>query len=552
MGLNKHAPSCQRPWYVEGGGVVQPLGLYQTEGLRPSFDSQQPMTNEALDRAAGYATCEILNAAGYGLVGVGVTSLALGGAGAIPMTLGALSLLGAGFACQPIPVDQAKPNQGGGCQEMEGGGYGKIQASVNGTWTDMAGNNPQGNFATKIKLVDTSQAVSGKWASQCSFSTVQDGTTVQTQYEYTEFQAADIKWRIDPVEGACAVQPPLPVLPDPAYEEITYTDESTNCTYNLRLLDFVEEFSGGPVNPVWLIKEASENSAKSSNIKSSGGIIGGCNFQPTVYYNPDGPGGGGPPVNPYPYIPGDDPEGTPQWLKTLLAGLTGAATALATDSIIDAIQDAFATTYPQVIYRMVSVCEKDKDGEPISEAIEVPIPALKAPDAQIARLDALVELLQASKNFKQPVCETVKPVLEGQWRTISFRSDSTSPFGKSRLRKRFRYRSVSGIGLGSLVDHWKDFTFESGGVIVAHKGHTWGTPQVWASTELEGKRVIQHAAGEAGFDANQVGEWVISSSSSARYGVPDTMRVDTTGGYYWITARDGSNGKPIVAKQLSP
>jgi hypothetical protein len=29
--------------------------------------------------------------------------------------------------------------------------------------------------------------------------------------------------------------------------------------------------------------------------------------------------------------------------------------------------------------------------------------------------------------------------------------------------------------------------------------------------------------------------------------VPGTMRVDTTGGYYWITARDGSNGRPLVA-----
>jgi len=34
--------------------------------------------------------------------------------------------------------------------------------------------------------------------------------------------------------------------------------------------------------------------------------------------------------------------------------------------------------------------------------------------------------------------------------------------------------------------------------------------------------------------------------------VSDTMRVDTRGGYYWITSRDGSNGKPIVAKLSYP
>jgi hypothetical protein len=201
---------------------------------------------------------------------------------------------------------------------------------------------------------------------------------------------------------------------------------------------------------------------------------------------------------------------------------------------------------------MVSVCEKDASGEPISEAVEVPIPPLPSPAAQLTRLDAIVELLQASKNFKQPVCANEKPVLEGEWRTISFRSSTTSPYGKSCLRKRFRYRSLSGLGLGDVVDHWKDFTFESGPVIVSHKGFSWGTPQVWAATADEGKRVIQHAAREAGFDADQVGQWGISSSTSARYGVSAQMSVDIRKGFYWITARDGSNERPIVAQLPHP
>jgi hypothetical protein len=196
---------------------------------------------------------------------------------------------------------------------------------------------------------------------------------------------------------------------------------------------------------------------------------------------------------------------------------------------------------------MVSVCEKDAQGEPISEAVEIPIPEMKAPDAQIARLDAIVELLQAHKNFKQPICND-RPKREGDWRTISFRSESTSPYGNSRLRKRFRYRSTSGLGLGEIVDHWKDFSFQSGPVVVGHVGSPWGSPQVWASSEDEGKRVIRHAAGEAGIDPDQVGRWAIGSSSSSRFGVSDTMKVDKTGGYYWITARDGSDNRPIVAK----
>ena len=138
--------------------------------------------------------------------------------------------------------------------------------------------------------------------------------------------------------------------------------------------------------------------------------------------------------------------------------------------------------------------------------------------------------------------------LEGDFRTISFRSEEVSPGGKSCLRKRLRYRSVSGIGLDGLIDHWKDFSFSAGPVIVQHRGSTWGTVKCWASSIDEGKRVILHAAAEAGIDANQTGRWQISGSSSARLGMPGTMKVDITGGYYWITARDGSDNRPMVGK----
>jgi hypothetical protein len=216
------------------------------------------------------------------------------------------------------------------------------------------------------------------------------------------------------------------------------------------------------------------------------------------------------------------------------------------------IESLFDQPYDGTIYRAVSVCEKNAEGQPVSEAVEVLIPPLSAPEAQLTRLDAIVELLQAHKNFKQPICANERPELKGNWRTISFRSQKSSPYGKSCLRKRFRYRSLSGLGLGDVVDHWKDFTFQSGPVIVSHKGHSWGTPQVWANSVDEGKRVIQHAAREAGFDANQVGEWGISNSSSPRYGVSLPMKIDTTGGYYWITARDGSSERPIIALTPDP
>ena len=166
--------------------------------------------------------------------------------------------------------------------------------------------------------------------------------------------------------------------------------------------------------------------------------------------------------------------------------------------------------------------------------------------AALSRLDAMQDLLQAHLAYKTPTCGTPRPKLEGDWRTISFISDEISPAGKSRLRKRFRYRSSSSVGLDGLVEHWKDFTFTAGDVIVQHKGASWGTPQVWASSIDEGKRVIRHAGGEAGIDPDQVGEWRISGSNNPRYGMSGTMRVNTSGGYYWITERLESDNRPPV------
>ena len=166
------------------------------------------------------------------------------------------------------------------------------------------------------------------------------------------------------------------------------------------------------------------------------------------------------------------------------------------------------------------------------------------PPSYDPRFDDIEEKLDELKDCACPE----KPVQKGDYRTISFRSDETSPFGKSRLRKRFKYRSQSGLDLGAVVNHWRDFEFAAGPVAVGHVGSALGSPQVWAATADEGKRVIRHAGGEAGIDPDQVGEWRIGGSDNSRYGVSGQMRVDTTGGYYWITARDGSDARPIVAK----
>ncbi len=174
-------------------------------------------------------------------------------------------------------------------------------------------------------------------------------------------------------------------------------------------------------------------------------------------------------------------------------------------------------------------------------------------EALASQNQQIMQLLQQHLNWKTPTCAPERPKLEGDFRTIHFVSDEKTVDGGTRLRKRFRYRSTSGESLGPIVDHWRDFVWQAGPVCVQHAGSSWGTPQIWAASADEGKRVIRHAAGEAGIDPDQNGRWIVGGSNSSRLGMPGTMRVSTRGGVYRITARDGSDGPPMVAiKQYHP
>lgn len=328
-------------------------------------------------------------------------------------------------------------------------------------------------------------------------------------------------------------------------EPITYVSEDNGCEMNITFKGYAE----GPAGEVYQITQIEP--ANSS--RNSGGIISGCFFNPTIVVNKIGGGGGGgnePPIT----IPVPSPTpapGDPWWQPYVQAAL-GGIVAGATEELIENILNQ---AYPSMLYRAVSVCEKDADGEPISEAVEIPIASLKAPDAQIARLDAIVELLQAHKNFKQPICEpekTVKPPLEGQWVTTRWISDETMDHSGRRLRKLFRYRSKSTRDLGQLSAYWENFEWNAGPVCVFHTGAWWGDPQVWAESEEEGRRVIRFAAGEAGIDPDQVGEWRTSSSRSPRYGMSGTMKILRKEGFPWVASRDGAEWPNMLALQRDP
>lgn len=222
--------------------------------------------------------------------------------------------------------------------------------------------------------------------------------------------------------------------------------------------------------------------------------------------------------------------------------------------ILEALLTALLSLLPGFDYSLTEKCE------PCGEDEQCPAPVYSetlgfGESAGIQglayRMDALARLIDGQLGARQVTCDSSPPVLEGSWVTIRFESDAPSEMGNRPLRKLFRYRTVSGKSLGQLADYWHAFRWNAGPVCVIHKGASWGTPQCWAESADEGKRVIRFAAAESGFDPDEVGQWQISFSSNPRIGQRGSMRVKLVEGFPAVTARDGSDGLPEVAQPLN-
>lgn len=495
---------------------------------------------EKLDRAAGAATCAVLQTGGSALIGAGAWGVVAGGAGFGAIGLGAAAVMASQFLNCDEPWDPTynPPGNGGtfGCIEKAPGtsnaiiqspcnfpaddpeylNYCSIRISGymaigNVTETPVGEGNPNSYYSiTATKSDGTVEVI--------STSTIGGPLILAPGTSFSLYGDGDCLDQAGPDPGF----PPVP-----PYQ---FTDVD-GCQLTVNFEGFAS--TPGGVNPVYKI-------TPDNPTRSELDPIGGCNFAPVIYMGD--PAGGPPFVGPWdPDWDGPDQPPFP-WgpkLDEIAEGISGAATK-------EDLKEIFESKMAAINYRLDSICEIDAEGNPVSRNVQVSVPALDPFSAIAARIDALVPLLQGQKDFKQPICSPVKP--EGEFRTIGFISDEVSPNGKSRLVKRFRYRSLSGLGLDAVIDYWKDFQFNAGPVIVQHRGASWGSVKCWAASADEGKRVIRHAAGEAGINADQVGRWEISGSSSSRLGMPGTMKVNQSGGYYWITARDGSDNRPLVGK----
>lgn len=112
-----------------------------------------------------------------------------------------------------------------------------------------------------------------------------------------------------------------------------------------------------------------------------------------------------------------------------------------------------------------------------------------------------------------------------------------------RRIKRISYRDQGNTSQAGHQAHWADFEFEAGRTIVAYCGH-WGEVQVWASTEAEGRRVVQHACAIAQIPltGSQAGEWVVTQAKAGRNGQPGRFVVPFAGPYPLVSKRAGPSG----------
>jgi len=496
--------------------------------------------SRVLQRAADATACQMLNDIGSAGTQLAVWSMWTPKVALVPLTIGGLSYMANNLLCQETPFPDWPENPGAhidGCSKLNAGGGGKIlykpcnnesdpltycsfapETNVNeilGVSTADVPNNPNLEYTVRFKLV------TGEERSYTQI--LPPGTTVY----------------IFPLGDATCERDGPGLQPEPDFEPYPYTDPETNCNYTLKLEGFVQEYENGPAQPVWNIRS-------SDATRADGGRMGGCNLSPTIFIggNGDGPGGpNGPPSLPVPPSPpGPGPDGVPWWLPPLVGATTGAIM----NQIGRLANDTFNYPMEPGAFDFVAPCDLDAAGENESRQWTFPKTPLilRLHDHQVA----MMEMLQQHLDWKTPICGNEKPPLEGQWVTTRWESIEKMDHSGRRLRKLFRYRTKSIRDLGQLSAYWADFEWKSGDVCVIHKGAWWGTPQVWAESEDEGKRVIRHAAAEAGLDPDQVGGWATSSSRSPRYGMSGTMRVALFQGFPWVASRDGAAWPNVLAK----
>jgi hypothetical protein len=486
--------------------------------------------------AANAALCQILST--YGDAAPLLITMAL----AEPTPVGegiaagsALAAAAAQFGCtwDPAQPGPTEPNPTQGCTEFSTGN-GILVIQPNGTPV-------YGSPIVSYKIQDAGLTPQGDPSYYWWVQLVQNGPFIQQTPNVT--LPAGNWLELIPNEGAICAGPPapptVPVQPDP----IDIVDPNTNCNLTVNFLGFATGATGVP-GPVVQVQPTATK-------RTGGGVISGCNFDPVIVYQPPpgdpggggggtggGGGGGGPIITPVPDNPSPTNPDDPWWGDLIKGAVSGAVAG----AVEEALEKLLEQKYPASSRTISAPCEVKEDGSP--ETYTINFPEENFNNRVITALDAIVDFQQQFALWKTPSCDCIPKPQKGDAVTINWVSDEYSAAGGNRIRKLLTYFDQNGTTLEATVSHWRDFTWSAGPVVVSPLDSDIGRPQVWASTEAEGKRVIQHAASIAGVDLTNT-KWLVSASRSARYGQPGLMRVHRSNdGLLGITKRGGPSGLP--------
>jgi hypothetical protein len=479
-----------------------------------------------LDDGAGSATCALLGAGTAVAAGVAANSArsllfwpTLGAAATTAAFAAAAHAIGCTANPGNPPYDNPNGASGSWCQD--GSATTLVERFINGG----TGGVERFRFwiYSEVEIIGPGGSSGQQYTARAQARTEAQGPGDPSLINLMIWDVANNDTVVFTPDAGCGDEGTQPIPLDVySYE---YTDASTSCVYNYVLQDTWIDSDGYP-RFAWAV-DGDTGVLRNS---CQGGRIAGYVWAPTegdrYTYNVDfdGPGSGG-----------DGPGWifTPDW--GAIAGL---------------LMRLMEYNDPGDFYRLTSVCETNDQGEPVDRAVEVTIPpGFRNPAASSRiRFEAMVELMQGLKDFRQPTCNRGAAV--GQLVSVDFQSDEVSPGGTRRLRKLLRYRDQTNTPLADHTAHWDTFSWEAGPAIVKHINGPWGQVQVWGSDADEAKRVIRHAGTIAGVDPDAVGEWVVTSSTDPRYGQTGTMRLARrktwAGEILQISKRDGPSGRPIV------
>lgn len=118
--------------------------------------------------------------------------------------------------------------------------------------------------------------------------------------------------------------------------------------------------------------------------------------------------------------------------------------------------------------------------------------------------------------------------------------------GSRPLRKKLTYRDRTGKTQAEHAAIWRGFVWQAGPVVVSVTG-PWGEIQVWAVSELEGRRVCAFAVEAGGWDITVPGVvWEVGVARGGRNGRTGRMVVKETPLGVEVTKRTGPNGFPSI------